>query len=533
MPESIELEWRSTCKILFGREVGALSKYVKWLAEQNEPIAVKKSSISGKMVSYFLPQYCEGAKFASYDELSLLPKFAPLSINDIKDIDSLFASVRERAYYTGNIILGNSGQVEGSTGVINSFCIYNSANVSDSKYIAHTTLSKLCDHAFGCNGIGESKYVVRCYETYRDTRCFEEYKSNVCSDCYYFHGLSKCTNCMFSFNLRSKSHCIGNLELPKEKYLSLKSSLLSEMAGMLERDARLPSLLELVSQSSEKADSSILAKASVDEKEEKTDMASVNREFSSAMQVITGKKLGTLEEYAPYLVRGIRGISPAKSAVSGKKMNVCHYCNMDLYPKDRLAKQNEAEKLGQILKFAESDLSSPSFKSIASLIGKIAYFSTEYTEGQCSNLIDCPTAESSSNSYLTSPIVMAKNCGCTFWPRSSESIFGSDSTINSSFCLKCFFSQQLTRCMEVDNSTNCSDCYFSHNIENCQDCILCFNVKGMRNAVGNTELPRGEYLKIKKMLLDGIFADFEKKKATDLSIFSAGCKIRASNSGTL
>ena len=47
MRESLDFldrHWRSTCKVIFGREVGALEQYEKWLLEYADPLASRKSS---------------------------------------------------------------------------------------------------------------------------------------------------------------------------------------------------------------------------------------------------------------------------------------------------------------------------------------------------------------------------------------------------------------------------------------------------------------------------------------------------------
>ena len=54
----------------------------------------------------------QNAKHMSFDEIDFGRKFEPLCIDDTKDIDSILEAVRERIYYSGNIILGTSQFVE-------------------------------------------------------------------------------------------------------------------------------------------------------------------------------------------------------------------------------------------------------------------------------------------------------------------------------------------------------------------------------------------------------------------------------------
>ena len=51
---------------------------------------------------------------------------------------------------------------------------------------------------------------------------------------------------MFCFNLRGKRRCIGNLELPREKYDGLKAKLLLEARQMLRERHAVPSIYEIM-----------------------------------------------------------------------------------------------------------------------------------------------------------------------------------------------------------------------------------------------------------------------------------------------
>ena len=177
--------WKSACRVILGGEVGELSEYEQWLSERADPVLKSKSSLSGKAVNYSYPEYCGSSKWISFDEIDFGKKFAPLSINEIKDIDSLAASVSDRFQYTGNVVLGNSKYVDGSSNVSDSFYVYGSSEIGNSKYISYTSMARLCEHVFGSAAPGESQYMIRCNDTYRIKRAFELWMSTDCSDCYY------------------------------------------------------------------------------------------------------------------------------------------------------------------------------------------------------------------------------------------------------------------------------------------------------------------------------------------------------------
>jgi len=74
--------------------------------------------------------------------------------------------------------------------------------------------------------------------------------------------------------------------------------------------------------------------------------------------------------------------------------------------------------------------------------------------------------------------------------------------------------------MEVDSCDNCTDLYYGHNCENVHDSMFCFNVKNLRNAIGNAPLPQNQYLKIKQMLKQQLIDELEEKKDLKWDIYN-------------
>src|SRR3989338_5005307 len=68
-------QWKTTCRILFGFEVGNLDEYKEWLTELNNPKLVKKSSNSGIETVFTNNAFSENAKFISMDEVDFNKKF--------------------------------------------------------------------------------------------------------------------------------------------------------------------------------------------------------------------------------------------------------------------------------------------------------------------------------------------------------------------------------------------------------------------------------------------------------------------------
>jgi len=61
----------------------------------------------------------------------------------------------------------------------------------------------------------------------------------------------------------------------------------------------------------------------------------------------------------------------------------------------------------------------------------------------------------------------------------------------------------------VDSARSCSGCYYCHNVENVHDSIFCSNVKNLRYAVGNVEVGKGEFLRIKETVISRVLSGIE------------------------
>ena len=524
--ENLDRRWKEVCRVLFEGEIGGLGEFSEWLSELNEPILHKRSSLSGKSVSFAVPDYCQGAALLSFDEVDINKKFQPLSINEAKDIDSIVQAVQERIFYTGNIILGNSNYIEKSSNISDSFYMLESAKLGDSKYIGYSTLGRLDEYCFGNNGIGETSFAVRCYETFRDKRCFELWMGQNCSDCYYSHALSNCSECFFSFHLKDRRHAIGNLELPREKYLQVKSALLEQMREKLKKEKRLPSLVEIVSQCGDYSkELALLAKGGIMQVARgKGDKKPIEQAFSRTSGLLLGKQLeGGVDRYSGWLSLHTRRTEKQKSALSGLPVFRGDYCCYFRLPKDRLVTMQEGRFIGDSVRIGKIEAEGITLENAHRAIGKIAYFVSEYEEGTNLNTIECATTTDSTNCYRSFPIVYSKNCAYSFWPRSSEYAFGCESLFDSQFCMNAYYSSKIRGGFELDSCRDCANLYFSHNCENVQDSMFCFNLKNARYAIGNAPLPRVSYLKIKEKITGEIYGELSAKCALGIDIYNIGC----------
>ncbi|MBN2122207.1 hypothetical protein JW721_04090 [Candidatus Micrarchaeota archaeon] len=514
---ALERAWSGTCKVLFGQELGSYKLYSKWLRELVDAPSTRKSCILGKEVIHSTNNYRKSAPSISLDEVDFHRKFPPLNLNEIKDIDSISEAVKDRVAYAGNMILGNSRFIEKSSNVNDSFYVSDSTICGNSKYMAYCTLTRHDSYGFGGNAFSQCDFCLKCHELTRVKRSFELWMSQDCEDCYYSHGLKNCSNCIFCFNLQNKRNAIGNQELPPDKFRQIRAKLISEMAEELKAKKRLPSLIEIVGKEKKAPKIRVSAPAP----EEQKDKGKIEAAFSKTMQLIFGVPHSKgIDFYADWLTMHTRGFERHKSAASKKEVFLAHYGNYSDLPKDRLLNLEEAQEFGKSAKAAPDEIGGISLSNAHSKISEIAFFNTGIQDGQNPNDIECTINIEASNCYRTVCSVYSKYCGCSFWPRSSEHAFGCDSVFDTGFCVNCYHSVRLSRCFEMDSCNSCMDCMFCHNCENLQNSMFCFNTKNKNYAIGNVEVGREEYLRIKKLVLDEINSELEKTGKLKRSVFS-------------
>ena len=520
--ELLDRRWENACKVVLRGEVGPLAEFLPYLSEYIPQLYSSNSSLAGKEVVFSFEDYEKESKKVSFDEVQFGRKFEPLTINEIKDIDSLVRAVSERICYSGNIILGNSSNLEKCSNVSDCHYLYHVSNISDSKYLACCAFGRLCEDSFGTYGPGESSFCVRCSQTYNQHRCFEVWNSQNISDSHYCYGMNSVSDCIFSFNQKNKRHLIGNLQLETSKYNSIKEKLLEDVRGELSREKRAPGLIEIIERSRRVKPRGLEGALDV-EHYEGEDMGVIERAFSSTSRLVLSKELSGMENYREWLVRHAEPIYKRKSAASGKPIyTVTRMIGVIDMPSDRLLTVGEAQLHGEKNALSHSEAEALTLANVHECIGKIAFLQVDLREGNSPNMPCCSSTIDAANCYWTSGPVYSKYCGFTFWPRSSQNCFGCHSVMDPSFCINCYRSYKLNRCLECDTCRNCSDSYFCHNAENVHDSMFCFNAKNLSHAIGNAPLPPDKYTSVKSMLLSQIDEELAKKRDLKWDIFSIG-----------
>ncbi|MFH0818267.1 MAG: hypothetical protein V1909_06580 [Candidatus Micrarchaeota archaeon] len=404
MENTLERQWKLTCKAVLFDDVGELGDYEEWLSELKEEIPSEPSYLSGKDIFFHDVDYCKGSRKAAFDEIAL-GKGEPIKLPEEDDVGELTRAASKIAVYTGSVLLGNSKFVSESTGVFESMHVHDSAAVSNSEYIAHVTNSRFSKMIFGADQIAQSDFVIRACTSRKALRCFEVWQCDNASDCYYSSFLQNCQECMFCFNLIGKRHCIGNVQLTKEKYYELKKKLLGQMCSSLKKNKGLPSLLEVIAGKSPKFEGKLEQKT---QKKNNENKKLVEEAFSKTSEIVLGKRLAGLDNFERWLSKYSRGVMPVQSAFTGAKFYTSSYACFLKFPRDRLVTLEEAEWAGGHLSLEESEAESLEFEGIGAKLSKIAYFCAERRSGNNSNLIDCPVAVDSVNCYRNPNCVFTK-----------------------------------------------------------------------------------------------------------------------------
>jgi hypothetical protein len=237
--------FKNVCRIVLLDEIGDFNEFEEFLKRYTDKIKQTNSSISGKEVYYSDP-YSSGSKFLSLDEMNKL-KIEPLKPYEMKDIDGLISAIEERLYYAGNKVLGNSKDIERGENIVDSFHIQDSHGILNCQYVVSSQMVYNSKYLIGCSWGAESSFCLNTTEMFGSNRCFEAAFAIYCNDSYFSYNTKNCNDIMFCFNQYSNRHCIGNTQLPKDKYLELKKKLLGEITQELKEKKSIPSLIDLVS----------------------------------------------------------------------------------------------------------------------------------------------------------------------------------------------------------------------------------------------------------------------------------------------
>ncbi len=251
------------------------------------------------------------------------------------------------------------------------------------------------------------------------------------------------------------------------------------------------------------------------------DMKPIEEAWKSTCRIVLGKDIGSLQKYEKFLSERINPVAKVKTAYG----NETYSSDLFFYkylPKERMVDMGEAEEIAkQHLTFEDGE--EVSLNSVLDKISPIAFFRTEFAEGSNANNIETQIPYTATNTYKVVDATYAKNCAYDTMALNSEYVFGCFRVLYSKFSLKAHGSVGVSNCFEVDCSTNLRDSYFCHDVEGSDNCMFCFNTKSKRYAIGNVEVGKENYIKVKKIVLDEITDKLEKEGKLPFDIFTLGC----------
>ena len=251
-------------------------------------------------------------------------------------------------------------------------------------------------------------------------------------------------------------------------------------------------------------------------------MREIDKAFSATASVLFGKPLDGIEQYGKWLTARARQaiVRKVPSRISGKDVSVGQ---VDFFEQmgPNIVTLDESLPLGEHA-LTEGEVSSLCMENAGRLLSKISTTTPEIIYGTNIGTEGCACYGPTQHCQDTTFCWFSKKVACSFWTRDCDSVFGCSNLVLSSFCIRCHSSTTLTRCFEVNDSSASSGCYYCHNVENCQDCMFCFNAKNKRYAIGNVEVGREAYMKVKALLCAQMHDELLRTKRIRHDIFSIG-----------
>ncbi len=507
--EAINKAWKITSKTLLGDEIGDIWKYENYLKQcVHLPIQINDIYFPGgrynkvKNVIKFNNDTNLGKPFGNIDE--------------IKDIDNLFDLAREHFEYIGDVVLGNSSHVEKSANVINSFYVYKSNTVMKSKYIAYSSYIKDVEYAFGTHALGSMKFTIGTNASGGGepiTRVFESfYVLGGTTDVYFSHNLVGCSETFFSFFQKGKRYMIGNNELPKEKYLKIKSGLLEQIRADM-KQKKLKTIYDLIKSTKIKYKIKIIPLSESPHEKVKSSFASVSKTlFGRSLNLEEKSIIRFLTRNLPYYHIDKINVDNYIDTVGGFNYYLGEI-NRDLinhYIPTQLIDELSHVKIDIKILNGQSSL-----KDIMDAVARsgLAMINISLNIHNIENVESAPCIHSA---YLYRVVdgIMAKTSAYSLWPRQSTNTYGSFSVFESHFAIRSYGSENVMRVFEADASNRISDSYYVHMCEGISNTLFSYGLKGgHRDAyIMNRPVDLRTYQKVRDNLKDWILSRIEEKK---------------------
>jgi len=241
MPDKLDESFSLTTKLLFGKPLGPLKKYEKWLRNR-VPSGKSVKSCFGKGDAY-VPEYgaCKGmpkGKVVSEEDLPSANS-KKIDVASASSLSSMKAALKNIAYFVPTYSEGSNVNAEKSFLYFNCMNIRHCFDLFTSKGCAYAFSIMDAEGLFGMHRVIGS-FSIHCYNSLRVQRCFEMDGAINCRDSYFCHNVENLQDCIFCFNAKGMRYAVGNVEMGKEKYLAFKQKLLARLVPVLEKEGALP-----------------------------------------------------------------------------------------------------------------------------------------------------------------------------------------------------------------------------------------------------------------------------------------------------
>ena len=258
---------------------------------------------------------------------------------------------------------------------------------------------------------------------------------------------------------------------------------------------------------------------------ERDNMIEMEKAFRETTKLLLGGELSHIDSYADWLGRSVPLPTLAESVLSGKDVWMpppLNYLNT-AFNKSKIISMDEMNSLNAS-KFTVKDIENTSLdKLITRFIKPIAYFCGNFRYQNYENFEKVSGGGGGRNVYMAEDAYLGvKNIAFSNYTLFCENMFGCYGTTHSQFNIHVYRSVALSRCFEVDSSSNCRDILFCHNCENVNDSMFCFNAKNLRYAIGNIQLRPDQYRLIKSEILEEIVKELKETKSLQYDIFNIG-----------
>ena len=497
-------EWKKTCKLVLGGEIGELKDFQQYLMREVERSGLVKQrscSRSHKRLQIFLDFYPDSAAFID-NTLLQHTKITPLSINEIKDIDSIMEAWREKLLYKGNVVLGNSSHIQESDTVFDSHYVLSSAGISNATNVAYSVwIRDGSKNVFGVIGGPEVKYSIKSYYGYKLTRGFEVHTFANVTDAYFSHYVISSREVMFSFVQIGKAYVIGNNTLPKDKYFALKHALLEQIRDELSKNKTLPTLMDLIA-SPERPRTQCKR---VQQRKELFNFEIVDQGFKKTTQLLLNHSF-SLNELKHWLAHG--RVVPVKN-VRTVFCNNGEYYNVKVVTFDNDL-SNRVVELEEIPLLNTLTLQHDEMTSLSSIFNNLKHIGVlcqkmEFADEQLggnTNTAEVAVRAGAVNAFRVYDVTHGKHQAYNYLscPHSSYT-YGSTFVTHSSFVINSVKGYKITRALECDNCEYSSDVYFAHDINNCSEVMFSQHLRNKRYVIGNNTLPKDKYFALKRKLL--------------------------------